>query len=329
MTRVVKFEQLGGAEVLRIVNEPEPQPGPGEVRLDVRTLGLNRAEVMFREGSYLVQPELPSRIGYEAAGVVSAVGDGVEGWRVGDRVGTLPTLPMSSHGVWAEQAVVPAAALAATPPSLSDPEGAAIWIAYGTAWGALVDVGGIRQGDAVLITAASSSTGVAAIQLARRAGATPIATTRTAAKKQALLDHGAAHVVVTDEEDVVEGVGSLTGGAGARVIFDPVAGPGIEGLAGAAAAGGVIVVYGALSPQPTPFPLFSAIGKGLSVRGYTIFEVLADSRRWSRADADLRAGFEDGSLKPTIAKTFAFDDIADAQRYMESNQQIGKIIVNV
>ena len=329
MPRAVMFERLGGPEVLQLVDEPTREPGPGEVRIRVAAIGLNRAEIMFREGTYLARPELPSRIGYEAAGVVTAVGAGVDEWRVGDRVGTLPTLAMSSHGVWAEEAVVPARALAATPPNLSDAEGAAIWIAYGTAWGGVLEAGGLRAGDAALITAASSSTGVAAIQLAKRAGAAAIATTRTAAKRAALVELGADHVIVTDDEDLVGRVEEITAGAGAKVVFDPVAGPGIEALCEAAAPGGTVVIYGSLAAGTTPFPFRQALMKGLSVRGYTIFETLTDPARWARADADLRTGFTDRSLTPAIAERFPFDRIADAQRFMASNRQIGKIVVEV
>jgi len=329
MTRSVIFDALGGPEVLHFVDRPTPEPAAGEVRIRVAAIGLNRAEIMFREGTYLAKPVLPSRIGYEAAGTITAVGPGVEGWRVGDRVGTLPTLPMTSHGVWADEAVVPAAALAATPSSLSDAEGAAIWIAYGTAWGGVLEAGGLGAGDAALITAASSSTGVAAIQLANRAGAVSIATTRTAAKREALLALGAHHVVVTDDEDLVARVKEITGGTGAKVVFDPVGGHGVEALAEAAAAGSRIVIYGSLVPEPIVFPFRQALMKGLSLRGYTIFETLTEPERWARADSDLRAGFADGSLTPTIAERFPFDGIVDAQRFMASNRQIGKIVVDV
>jgi len=329
MARVVKFDEVGGTEVLKMVDEPVGEAGPGEVRIDIRAIGLNRSEVMFRQGFYVQQPKFPSRIGYEAAGVIAAVGEGVDSWSIGDRVGTLPLFKMSSHGVWAESAVVPAHALVASPANFDDEEAAAIWIAYATAWGGLIDIGVTDEGDFVVITAASSSVGTAAIQIARRVGAVPIATTRTAAKRDALLAHGAAYVIVTGNENVEERIQKITDGVGSRVVFDAVAGPGIEALAAASATGGTIVVYGTLSSDPTPFPLFPAIGKALSVRGYTISEILSDPERWKRAKSDLRAGFEEGTLRPTIARSFGFDKIIDAQRFMESNQNTGKIVVVV
>lgn len=157
MARVIKFDEIGGQEVLKMVDETVGEPGPGEVRLDIRAFGLNRSEVMFRQGFYVQQPNFPSRIGYEASGVIAAVGEGVDGWSIGDRVGTLPLLKMSAHGVWAESAVVPAIALAISPPNFNDAESAAIWIAYSTTWGGLIDIGGTNEGDFVVITAAASS----------------------------------------------------------------------------------------------------------------------------------------------------------------------------
>ena len=132
----------------------------------------------------------------------------------------------------------------------------------------------LQKGNAVLITAASSSVGLAAIQIVKAVGGIAIATTRGADKKSFLLEAGADHVIVTDEEDLVEKVMALTSGNGAQIVFDPVAGPFLEQLAAATASGGIIFEYGALAPHPTPFPLFPALAKGLTIRGYTLFEIV-------------------------------------------------------
>jgi NADPH:quinone reductase-like Zn-dependent oxidoreductase len=126
---------------------------------------------------------------------------------------------------------------------------------YLTAWGALVDIGKLSSGDAVIITAASSSVGIAAIQIANMLGAVPIATTRTSSKKAALRDAGAAHVIATEEQDLVAEVKRMTDGKGARIVFDSVAGPQVETLAQAMAREGILFVYGFLSGKPTPFPM--------------------------------------------------------------------------
>ena len=329
MVKVVRFHECGGPEVLQIEDLPPREPGPGEVRLRVEAIGLNRAEAMFRSGQYLEPPKPPARIGYEAAGVVDAVGSGVDAFQPGDAVSVVPAFSMNEYGVYGEQAVVPARAVVKTPPGLSSIEAAALWMQYLTAYGALIDIGGLTAGDVVIIPAASSSVGLAAIQIARMVGATAIATTRTGAKKQALLDAGAPHVVATEEEDLVAEVMRISGGEGARIVFDPVAGPYVETLASATAKGGTIFLYGILSLQPTPFPLFKALINGLTLRGYTLFEITLDPARLSRGVAFVKDGLAEGALKPVIAKTFPLDQIVEAHRYMESNQQIGKIVVTV
>jgi NADPH:quinone reductase-like Zn-dependent oxidoreductase len=327
MPKQVVFHQTGGADVLRIEDQPLAEPGPGEVRITVQAIGLNRAEVMFREGQYLEQPEFPSKLGYEAAGTVDAVGEGVDGLDIGDRVSTIPAFSMTRHGVYGESAIVPAFAVAHYPEQLSPAEGASIWMQYMTAFGALLHFGKLAAGQVALITAASSSVGLAAIQIAKASGATAIATTRGAAKKQALLDAGADHVIVTDEESLPERVAAITEGKGANLVFDPVAGPMLEQLAEATTQHGTIFVYGALAMKPTPFPLFPALAKGLSIRGYTLFELTGTPDGMQAAKRFVYDGLANGSLKPLVAKTFSLDDIADAHRYMESNQQIGKIVV--
>ena len=327
MPKIVRFHEVGSADVLKLEELPLVEPGQGEVRLKVEAIGLNRAEVMFRQGQYLQRPGFPSRIGYEAAGIIDAVGPGVSNVRVGERVSTIPSFSMDQYGVYGESAVVPAYAVARYPDNLTPVEGAAIWMQYLTAFGALVEFGQLKNGDPVLITAASSSVGLAAIQVTKAAGALAIATTRGADKKQFLLAAGADHVIVSDEEKLAERVMALTAGNGARIIFDPVAGPLLETLAEAAAQGGIIFEYGALSPKPTPFPLFPTIGKGLTIRGYTLFEIVQIPEKLARGKQYVYDGLKSGALKPHIDRTFPLEAIADAHRYMESNRQKGKIVV--
>ncbi len=329
MPKIVRFHETGGANVLKIEDLPLTQPGEGEVRLKVEALGLNRAEVMFRQGQYLEAPELPSRLGYEAAGIIDAVGPGTSDIHIGDRVSTIPAFSMGKHGVYGESATVPSYAVARYPDNLSPTEGAAIWMQYLTAFGALIEIGRLKEGDVVVITAASSSVGLAAIQVTKAAGALAIATTRGADKKQFLLDAGADNVIVTNEEDLAQAVMAITAGKGAELIFDAVAGPLLATLAEAAASGAMILESGALSPAPTIFPLLASLKKGLTVRGYTLFELVKDAESLARGKEYIYRGLDSGALKPVIDRTFTLDAIVDAHRYMESNQQKGKIVVTV
>ena len=136
-------------------------------------------------------------------------------------------------------------------------------------------------------------------------------------------------MIVTNEQDLLAEVKQITGGSGARVIFDPVGGPGIRALADAARPGGIVVLYGALSRESTPFPLFAAIGKALTLRGYTLFELTSAPNRLKGAEEFIKRGLTDGALNPVVAKVFSFDQIVEAHRYLESNEQLGKIVVTM
>lgn len=327
--KIVRFHETGAANVLKLDELPLPEPGEGEVRLRVKAIGLNRAEVMFRMGQYLVQPKLPSKLGYEASGEIEGVGPGVDKSWVGKTVSTVPAFPADAYGVYGEVAIVPVNAIAEYPAKLSYEEGTSIWMQYLTAYGALIEQGKIGTGDFVLITAASSSVGLAAIEIAKAEGAKSIATTRTSKKKQELLDLGADYVIASDEEDLAAKVMEITGGKGARVIFDPIGGKGLETLAAAASASGIIFEYGALATEPTPYPLFAALSKHLTIKGYTLFEVLVDPAGFAKAKKYVFDHIETGDFKPRVDKTFPLSEIVKAHEYMESNAQIGKIVVTV
>lgn len=329
MPKIVRFHELGGPDALRIEEEPRRQPGKGEVRLKVQAVGLNRAELMFMRDQYVEHPKLPGGLGYEAAGVLEAVGPDVEKSWLGKRVSTIPSFSMNDYAMLGEEVIAPAWALAEYPAKLSPIEGAAIWMQYMTAYGALIAISHLTKGDFVLITAASSSVGIAAIEIVKAEGAVSIATTRKSNKKDELLSLGANHVVATEEEDLVARVKEITAGKGARVTFDPVGGPSVEKLAKAAAIGGTIFEYGLLSMQPTPFPLFSALPKGLCLRGYSLMEVTRDPQKLPAAKKYVYDRLADGRFRPKIAKVFPFAQTAEAYKYMESNAQVGKVVITV
>jgi len=329
MARVVRFHKTGGPEVLRVEEVAVPPPGKGEVQISIKALGLNRAESMFRSGQYLENPKLPARLGYEAAGPVAAIGPGVQGFKIGDAVSTIPSFSLNDYGLYGDLANAPVYAVTHHPKSLSWEEAAAVWMQYLTAYGALIDIGKLTKDDTILLPAASSSVGLAAIQIANKVGAVPVAMTRGQSKRKALLDAGAAHVIASDEQDLVKEVLRITGGKGARVVFDPVGGPTVNKLVQATAQLGIVFLYGALSTEPTPLPLFDLLAKWATIRGYVMMEITTDPQRLDRAKKFINEGLADGSFKPLIAKKFPLDQIVEAHRYLESNQQVGKVVVTV
>jgi NADPH:quinone reductase-like Zn-dependent oxidoreductase len=330
MATTVRFHELGGPEVLRLEDVEPGEPGPGEVLIRVDAIGINRAEILFRSGAYIEPVKaFPARLGTEAAGVVEAAGPGVTRFAAGRPVSVVPSFSQNDYGVYAARAIVPETSLLARPDGVDAVSGAAVWMPYLTAYGAMVEVGGLRAGDSVVLNAASSSVGLAAIQTANRVGATPIAITRTRAKRARLVEEGAAEVIVSDEEDVAARILELTGGRGAEQILDAVAGPGITDLAGTVAPGGTLLVWGAQSGRPTPYPGFDLGMPALNIRTYTVHETTRDPERLRRAAAFVASGLRTGAFRPVIDRLFPLEEIAEAHRHMESNRQVGKIVVTV
>jgi NADPH:quinone reductase-like Zn-dependent oxidoreductase len=329
MSRTIKFAKAGGPEVLEFLETQVPAPGPREVRIKVKAIGINRAESMWRIDKYIEPVKFPAGLGYEAAGIVDAVGKDVADLAVGDAVSTIPAFSMNQYFTYGEVILAPGYAVVKHPKSLSFVEAASVWMMFITAYGALIQDAKVAKGDFVLIPAASSSVGLAAIQLANYAGATPIALTRTSRKKKRLHEAGAAHVIATQEQDMVAEVKRITNGNGARVAFDPVGGPDFPKLISALANQGIVYIYGALSESDTPIPVLEMIRKMPAVKGYSIRLVAGDEARRKVAVEYVTKGLASGALKPVIDRTFTFDEMVDVHRYLEQNGQFGKIVVTV
>jgi NADPH:quinone reductase-like Zn-dependent oxidoreductase len=329
MSRIVEFTSYGAPEVLKFKDVPDPQPAAGEVRINVKAIGLNRAESMWRHGEYIEPVNLPARLGYEAAGTVDALGEGVEGLTIGEPVDVVPNFSMNEYATYGDLIVVPASSVVKQPASLSFVEAASIWMMFVTAYSALIEDAKVTKGDFVIVSAASSSVGLAAIQIANYAGTTSIALTRSSAKKKRLLEAGAAHVIATEEVDMVPEVMRITGGKGARVAFDSIGGPNFPKLISALASQGRVYIYGALGEGVTPLPLLEMIAKMPTIKAHNIWLTSGDPEKLKTAVAFIRRGFDEGKLKPIIDRTFRFDDIVEAHRYLEANGQFGKIVATL
>ena len=332
MAKVVRFYQHGGPEVLRVEERAVALPAADEVQIRVQALGLNRAEALLRAGTYIETAVFPSGLGLEAAGIVAAVGEEVDGFTPGEAVSIIPPVSMVRWPAYAELINVPVGRVVRNPSSLNAEQAAALWMPYLTAYGALIDIAGLGRGEVVLISAASSSVGLAAMQIANMVGAIPVAVTRTSAKRRALLDAGAAHVVAASEEDLaarLAGILQIVHGQGVRVVFDPIGGPLFGPLTDAMSRGGILIEYGGLSREPTPFPLAAVLSKSLTLRGYLVHELIGNPSRLEAAKTFLLEGLACGALRPIIDRTFTLDQIADAHRYLEGNAQFGKIVVTL
>lgn len=323
MARVVVFDEFGDADVLRIVDESIEDPGPAELRIKIEAFGVNRLDQMMRAGHSPVPIRLPhARLGVEGTGAVDAIGSGVEGFAIGDKVIITAVPNANIRGTYAEYTIVPATRVIARPDAIDEVGAAALWVSYSTAYGALIEKAEMSPADHVLITAGSSGVGLAAIQIANQIGAVPIAVTRSPYKTDSLLRAGAAAVITSNSEDIASAAKDYTNGVGVDVIVDSVMGPGLAQLASAAKMGGTLVTVGWLDPRPASFPT-----NPLTIHRYASFEHTLDPSAVRRIASFLGAGLRSGAILPTIDRVFPFTAIAEAHRYLEQGQQIGKVVV--
>jgi NADPH:quinone reductase-like Zn-dependent oxidoreductase len=276
-------------------------------------------------------------MGSEAAGVVERVGSGVTRFQVGDRVAITPSQNMNYYGTYGDATVFPAHTLVKYPENITPVAAAASFIQYLTTYFVFVELANIQPGQNILMTAASSSVGVAGIEMAHLLGAKIIGTTRSNAKRQALLDLGADEVIVTEEENLAERVMQITNGKGAELVFDAVAGDTLPALASSVARGGKIVIYGMLNEAEIIYPLFPAFFGNFTLQcfmiytytGYSDLGIPRDEAAYQKGVDFVVKALAEGKLNPVIAKTFPLNQIVEANRFLESNQQIGKVVVTV
>jgi NADPH:quinone reductase-like Zn-dependent oxidoreductase len=339
--RVIRFHKSGGPEVLKVEDVPLPEPNGREVSMRVHAIALSRVDILWREGSYFEEPVLPAGIGYDAAGVVEAVGPEVRSLKVGDQVSTFPAVSLLNYTAHGETVVYPEDALLVYPQNLSSEQAAAVNTGLFAAYFALVELSGLRPDQHVVITAASSSMGIAAIQVAKALGAKSIAVTRSEGKRQHLETVGADHVIVAGIDDVQEAVLEITAGDGVDVVYDGVGGPGLEELVWATKRFGHVIVYGYLGAMEhtTPLPLGACFLRGLNLHtSYKIFDFTGHPRlrippnreAIERAKKFVFDGLASELFKPKINRVFVgLDNYAAAHDYMSTNVHTGKIIVSL
>ena len=338
-TRIYRFHQYGNPDVLQLDTLPLADPKADEVRVRVQAMSLNRADLLWMANTYVEVPTLPSRLGYEIAGVVEAVGAEVTEFKVGDRVSSLPAFSISDYGNFGETAILPARGLMKTPENLTPAQGSSFAFAYFTGYFALLELAHLQPYQRVVITAGTSTTGLAAIYMAKKIGARVITTTRTSQKKQALLDAGADHVIATQEEDVTSRIFELTDDQGADVIYDPIVGGGmIDKLVAAIKIRGHYIVYGTLDMNLGGFPWWAAFTRSPFFHLYKVFDftgnrnlgLLGDEEAFARAKQFIAAGLSDGSFPTLVDQVFeGIESLPEAMRFMDANKAKGKIVITV
>lgn len=318
-------EQLGPPEIMQMQTLPDPEPGPGEVHLRIRAVGLNFPDILMIAGKYQHKPPLPFAPGMEAAGEVLAVGDGVTRFRAGDRV-----IVGSKGGLYAEQTVVPEQAVLPLPGKWSFEEGAAFKSAYMTAYVSLVERGRLQAGETVLIHGAAGGVGLAAVELAHALGANVIATVGSDAKRDAVLAKGANHAIDHRTENFRDRVMEITGGRGAEVIYDPVGGDFLFQSLRAIAWGGRLLVIGFAGGTIPTVPANYALLKSCKVIGVRAGEyVRMDPAAGDRIFAHMSDLAGEGRLNPSVFKTFPLEEAVAALAVVSARQVIGKVVLTV
>ena len=341
LVKAVVITKHGGPDVLEVQERPDPPVGPGQVRVAVKAAGINFADLMARSGVYPDAPSPPSVIGYEAAGEVESVGDGVDDVAPGDRV-----IVGTRFGGYAEMIAVDEDQILPLPDSLSFEQGAAVVVNYATAYAGLVMMGGLREGDRMLIHSAAGGVGIAALQIARGIGAV-IFGTASAGKHDAIREQGCDHPIDYRSLDFAEEVMRITGGDGVDVVMDAIGPTSFKQSYRVLRQGGRLIMFGLAEVQTgdtrnlpavvkglvrmpmATFPWWKSLGVMNENKGVFGLNMLSwwDREGLNRLLNPLRGGLESGALVPVVAESFPFDRAGDAHRYLADAKNVGKVVL--
>jgi NADPH:quinone reductase-like Zn-dependent oxidoreductase len=330
------LEKTGPPDTAMTVKDwPEPAPGPGQILVDVRAAGINFADLLARVGLYPDAPKTPCVMGYEVAGTVAALGSGVDGYVVGDRV-----VAATHFGGFAERAVADVANVFRLPESWTFEQGAAVPVNYGTAFAALVKFANVRKGETVLVHMAAGGVGIAALQILRSLGAEAIGTA-SASKHDAIRAQGAAHAIDYRNQDVAAEVRRITEGRGVDVVLDALGE--FRQSFKLLRAGGRLVIYGASNiasgdrrnlvkavrevarmPRFNPLRLMS---QSKAVIGLNLLTLWDDRGSLEEVTTPLVELMDQGAIEPVVAEAFSFDRAADAHRFIQDRKNIGKVVL--
>ena len=329
--RSVVITKHGGPGVLEVQERPDPKPGPGEVRIDVAAAGVNFADVMARMGLYPDAPKTPCVVGYEVAGKIAELGEGVNGLTLGSRV-----LASTKFGGYSSEVVVPTTDIAALPDSLSLEQGAAIPVNYGTAWAGLVDYGGLKRGDRVLIHSAGGGVGIAATQIAKRMGA-EIYGTASPGKHARIAELGCDHPLDYTADGWERGLPKF------EVILDAVGGRSFRRSYSLLRPGGRLILYGASSlVSGERRNLVTALRGVMSMPRFNLIKQMSESKAviglnmlslWKEQGTlkpwiePLQELLADGTVKPVIAGSFGFEETGAAQTMIVERRNTGKVVL--
>ena len=323
--KAVLCKQFGPPESLVIEELPSPKAGAGEVVVSVKAASLNFPDVLIIQNKYQFKPPLPFSQGSEMSGVVKEVGEGVRGYKPGDRV-----IAFTTYGAFAEEVKVEAGRLVPIPAGMDFNSAAAFLLTYGTSDHALRDRGTLQSGETLLVLGAAGGVGLAAIEIGKALGATVIACASSADKLEVCRRHGADAGINYASEDLRERIKELTGGRGVDVVYDAVGGPYTEPALRSTTWRGRLLVVGFAAGEIPKIPLHLTLLKGSAIVGVFWGEF---TRREPMAFAEsidqLGAWFRAGKLKPHVSQTFPLERAVDALELMAARKVKGKVVLTV
>ncbi|MBX8511753.1 zinc-dependent alcohol dehydrogenase family protein [Pseudomonas cichorii] len=337
MSRTIRFHQFGPAEVLKVEEHPDALPAPGEVQVRVQAIGVSWYDVLWRQNLASTQARLPAGLGYEMAGVVSALGDGVSDLAVGDKVASFPAADANRHPVYGESIVLPRSALTRYPDVLTPVEASVHYTPMLVAYFAYVELARIKAGQTVLVTDASHCSGPCFVQVGKALGARVIAATKTDDARDYLLSQGADKVVVTEEQDLLMAINKYTENRGVDAVFDGLGGPQMSMMGDVLAPRGSLVLYGLQGGNQTPFPACAAFQKNIqffvhclgNFTGKPELGIVPDTEALQRALRDINQLTADRVLVPLQTRNFPFEQVVQAHRYMDACPIGGRAVLEI
>ncbi|MGX5219340.1 MULTISPECIES: zinc-dependent alcohol dehydrogenase family protein [Pseudomonas] len=337
MSRIIRFHQFGEADVLKIEERSRPAPAAGEVLIGVESIGVSWQDVLWRQNLATTHAQLPAGLGYEVAGVILAVGEGVDDLAVGDKVASFPAHSPNDYPAYAEEVVLPRTSVARYADVLTPEQACVHFLPSMVGWFGMVELARVKAGETVLITAASRCWGPYVVQMAKALGAHVIAATDTDEDTDFLRGLGAEHVILTEEQDLVSRVKKLTNDRGVDIVMDTLGGPQMCLLGDALAPRGRLVLYGLQGGNETPFPACAAFQKNIqffvhcigNFTGKQELGIPQDKEAVARALQGINQLTGDGLLKPLVDKAFSFDKVGQAHVYMSECPSRGRVVLNV
>ncbi|MFB8832090.1 zinc-dependent alcohol dehydrogenase family protein [Azotobacter sp. CWF10] len=337
MSRMIRFHAFGDADVLRLEELPTPRPGPGEVLVQVEALGLGWQDVLWRQNLAPERARLPAGLGYELAGRVAAMGEGVVDLALGMPVASFPAHSPNRYPACGDLVLMPRTSLTVYPEVLSAREAAVHYTPYLYAYFALVGLARLRPGQRLLVTEAGHCLAPQAVQLAKALGAEVIAATSQSASREFIRRMGADKVIVTEEQDLVMEVQRHTCGTGVEVVLDQCGGPQMKLLGDLAALRGKLILYGLNGGNDASFPACAAFQKHLQFFRHCILDFTGHPELGIEPDREtVRTALQQidelttqGLLRPPIDRVFAFEEFVAANRYLESGPDRGRVVLEL